>query len=132
MESAADAPATTAPADDAVSAARTAFEQTLRLADAAFKLLRAELRLARSSVLALLALALALVFFGVGAWLATSAALAAGIYLLTGNVFYGIGLVALVNLAGIALVARAMRTCWGDLGLPRTRRALGRIGQSRT
>ena len=94
-------------------------------------MLRAELRLARSSALVLVWLGFALVFLGVGAWLATSAAIAAGIYQLTGNVFYGIGCVALANLIGVGVVLYAMRGCWRDLALPRTRRMLGAIGHAR-
>lgn len=119
------------PREDAFTAARAAFDQAVRVADAALALLRAELRLARSSALSMLGLAFALVFLGVGAWLATSAAIAAAIYQLTGNVFYGVGSVALANLIGVAWVLLAMRSCWRDLGLPRTRRMLGRIGQAR-
>jgi hypothetical protein len=113
---------------DPFAAARNAVEQAVRVAEAAFALLRAELRLARSSALMLVWLGFALMFLGVGAWLATSAAIAAGIYQLTGNVFYGIGSVALANLVGIAAVLFAMRGCWRDLAMPRTRRAIGRFG----
>ena len=81
-------------------------------------------RLARSSAFVLVWLSFALVFLGVGAWLATSAAIAAGIYQLTGNVFYGIGSVALANIIGVIVVLFAMRGCWRDLALPRTRRAI--------
>jgi hypothetical protein len=116
---------------DAFSAAREALAQAVRVAEAALGLLRAELRLARSSALVLVWLGFALVFLGVGAWLATSAAIAAGIYQLTGNVFVGIGCVALANLIGVGVVLVAMRDCWRDLALPRTRRMLGRIGPSR-
>lgn len=113
-----------------VDAARGAMEQALRVAEAAFALLRAELRLARSSALLLVWLSFLLVFLGVGAWLATSAAIAVGVYQLSGNLFVGIGSVALANLAGIAIVLYAMRGCWRDLMLPRTRRMLGRLGQT--
>lgn len=102
----------------------------MRVAEAALALLRAELQLARSSAFLLIWLSFALVFLGVGAWLATSAAIAAGIYQLTGNVFYGIGSVALANVIGVFVVLWAMRGCWRDLALPRTRRMLGRIGGS--
>ena len=113
------------------AAARTAVEQAMRVAEAALALLRAELRLARSSALLLVWLSFLLVFLGVGAWLATSAAIAAGVYQLTGNLFYGIGSVALANLLGVAAVLLAMRTCWRDLALPRTRRMLGKFGEAR-
>ena len=58
------------------------------------------------------------------AWLATSAAIAAGIHQLTGNLFFGIGVVAVANLAGIAFVLYIMRRCWRDLSLPRTRKLI--------
>lgn len=114
---------------DAFAAARAAVDQAMHVAEAALALLRAELRLARGSALMLVWLGFALVFLGVGAWLATGAAIAAGIYQLTGNVFYGIGSIALANLIGVAAVLLAMRVCWRDLGLPRTRRAIQRIGR---
>ena len=112
------------PVDDTIAVIKATIDESLRLAGAAWALLRAELRLARSSAFVLIWLGFALVFLGVGAWLATSAAIAAGIYELTGNVFYGIGSVALANIAGLFAVLFAMRGCWRDLGLPRTRRVL--------
>lgn len=115
---------------DPFTSARTAMEQAVRVAEAALSLLRAELRLARSSAIALVWLAFALIFFGVGAWLATSAAIAAGIYQLTGNVFYGIGSVALANVIAVAVVLLAMRGCWRDVTLPRSRRMFTRIGRA--
>ncbi|MBO9664882.1 hypothetical protein [Dokdonella sp.] len=119
------------PRPDAFAAVSGALEQAVRVAEAALALLRAELRLARGSALALVWLAFALIFLGVGAWLATSAAIAAGVYELTGNLFVGIGSVALANLIGIGLVLFAMRSCWRDLTLPRTRRMLGQLTDSR-
>jgi len=127
---AASADSATTPEPDTFSAARAALDQAMRVAEAALSLLRAELRLARSSALMLVWLGFALVFLGVGAWLATSAAIAAGIYQLTGNVFYGIGSVALANIIGVGAVLLGMRGCWRDLGLPRTRRALLQLGRS--
>ncbi len=113
------------PRDSLVAEAGMALEQAVRVAEAALGLLRAELRLARSSALALVWLAFLLIFLGAGAWLASSAAIAAAIYELTGNVFYGIGAVALANMAGVAWVLLAMRRCWSDLMLPRTRKLIG-------
>jgi hypothetical protein len=122
---AADAPAPGASAtEDPITLFKTAVDETLRVASAALALLRAELRLARSSAFVLVWLSFALVFLGVGAWLATSAAIAVGIYQLTGNMFYGIGSVALANVVGVIVVLFAMRGCWRDLALPRTRRAI--------
>jgi len=111
-------------AQDPLTMLRVAGDQAIRVAGAAFALLRSELRLARSSAFVLIWLSFALVFLGVGAWLGTSAAIAAGIYQLTGNVFYGIGSVALANVLGLLGVLYAMRGCWKDLTLPRTRRVL--------
>ena len=110
--------------EDTIAVVKSAIDQSLRLASSALALLRAELRLARSSAFVLVWLSFALVFLGVGAWLATSAAIAAGIYQLTGNVFYGVGSVALANIAGMLVVLWLMRGCWRDLQLPRTRRVL--------
>lgn len=103
--------------DDALLAMREA----LQLAGAALALLRAELRLARSSALAIIALGLALVFFGVGAWLATGFAIALGIEALSGSFLLGACVVAAINFIGAAWVLYSMRRCWRDLGLPRTR-----------
>jgi hypothetical protein len=113
-----------ADAQDPLTILRVAGEEAMRVASAAFALLRAELRLARSSAFVLIWLSFAVVFLGVGAWLATTAAIAAGIYQLTGNVFYGVGAVALANIIGVIVVLFAMRGCWRDLSLPRTRRVL--------
>jgi hypothetical protein len=118
------ATADAAPAQDPLTILRVAGEEAMRVASAAFALLRAELRLARSSAFVLIWLSFALVFLGVGAWLATTAAIAAGIYQLTGNVFYGVGAVALANIVGVIVVLLMMRGCWRDLSLPRTRRVL--------
>ncbi|MGN6521030.1 MAG: hypothetical protein ACTHK2_16590 [Dokdonella sp.] len=111
--------------------AREALAQAVRVAESALALLRAELRLARSSALMLVWLSFLLVFLGVGAWLAASAAIAVGVYLLSGNLFYGVGSVALANAVGIVLVLRAMKTCWRDIALPRTRRVISHFGTAR-
>ncbi|WP_395682212.1 hypothetical protein [Dokdonella sp.] len=112
-------------------AARTAFDQAMRVAQAALALLRAELSLARSSALLLVWLSFLLVFLGVGAWLAASAAIAVGVYQLSGNLFLGIGSVALANVIGGVAVLFAMRGCWRELTLPRTRRVLAGITEAR-
>jgi len=111
-------------AEDTLAVIKATLDESLRLAGAAWALLRAELRLARSSALVLVWLGFALIIFGVGAWVATSAAIAAGIYQLTGNAFYGVGSVALLNIVGALVVVHQMRGCWRDLALPRTRRAI--------
>ncbi len=104
-----------------LQAAREALAGALAVAEASLVLLRAELKLARSSALNLVWLGFGLVFLGVGAWLATSAAIATGLWRLTGSPFVGIGLVALANIIGIVVVLARMRRCWNDLSLPRTR-----------
>ena len=120
-----------APAEeDPIALVRSAIDETLHVVRAGFALFCAELRLARSSAFVLVWLSFALVFLGVGAWLATSAAIAAGIYQLTGNVFYGVGSVALANIVGVLAVLVAMRGCWRDLALPRTRRAIARVRET--
>ena len=131
-EAAAPADVRADPSVDAdIAAARVTFERAVAAIQAAWALLCAELRLARSSAIALAAFALLLVFLGVGAWLATSAAIAAGIYELSGNIFYGIAAVALGNIVGAALVLLAIRRCWRDMSLPRTRRAIGAMTRSK-
>lgn len=113
-----------------LEAARATAEQAWRVTRAALALLRAELKLARSSAVMLVVLGALLLLLGAGSWLAINAAIAAGIYELTGNVFYGVGGAALVNLAGVALVLWRMRACARDLGLPRTRQLLTQIGHA--
>ena len=133
---AADAPAQTAQtaqqADDPITLLKVAGDQAIHVVTTTFALLRVELRLARSSAFVLIWLSFALVFLGVGAWLGTSAAIAAGIYQLTGNVFYGVGAVALANIIGVVVVLLSMRGCWRDLSLPRTRRVLTELRESVT
>ncbi len=122
---------TTNPAADPIGPiehVREALHAAVHVAEASLGLLRAELRLARSSAISLIGLAFVLIFLGVGAWLAASAAIAVGIQHLTGNLFLGIGAVALANLAGIAVVLLMMRRCWRDLSLPRTRRLISGRG----
>jgi hypothetical protein len=111
------------PAGDAgaIGALGDAFRSAVGAVESAWALLRAELRLARSSALALVWLGFALVFLGVGAWLATSVALGALLYWWLGNFAAAAGGIALANLVGGALVLAAMRRCWHDLSLPRTR-----------
>src|SRR5690606_22622360 len=108
-------------ADSLTDNLRETFASALHLAQASLGLLRAELRLARSSALALVWLGFGLVFFGVGAWMALTVAIAMGVGQLGGHPLLGVGTVALIILAGAAWVLRAMRRCWRDLGLPRTR-----------
>lgn len=120
-----DVDSTPAEAADFGTALREAGEQVVAAFAAAWALLRVELQLARSSALALVWLVLAFVFFGVGAWLAISVAVAVAIYELSGSLLFGIAGVAVANVVGMAVVLWAMRNCWRDLALPRTRRALG-------
>ncbi|MEP6881186.1 MAG: hypothetical protein ABI866_04290 [Dokdonella sp.] len=98
-----------------------ALQGSLQVAKAAFALLRSELRLARTSAMAIIWLSFAFIILGAGAWLSTIAAIAAGIYQLSGNFFIGVAVVALINLAGIGWVVLMMRRCWRDVSLPQTR-----------
>lgn len=121
VEDAQDSDAST---ESLIDRATEALRDALQVIEASLALLRAELRLARSSALAMIWLGFALVFFGVGAWLAISLAIALGIHLLTGSFLLGAGTVALGNLIGAAWVLHSMRRCWRDLSLPRTRALL--------
>lgn len=110
-----------APAETLIERTREALISALEVAEASFALLRAELRLARNSALALVWLAFALIFFGAGAWLALSALIATAIAKISGSWLLGVGGVAAINLLGVGWVMLSMRRCWRDLSLPRTR-----------
>jgi hypothetical protein len=110
-----------APAETLIERTRDALISALEVAEASFALLRAELRLARNSALALVWLAFALIFFGAGAWLALSALIATAIAKASGSWLIGVGGVAAINVIGVAWVMLSMRRCWRDLSLPRTR-----------
>ncbi|HET9034436.1 MAG TPA: hypothetical protein VFN25_16215 [Dokdonella sp.] len=112
------APAT---ADSLLDTMRDALRGALQVIEASFSLLRSELRLARSSALTIVWLAFALVALGAGAWLSTIAAIALGVYQLSGNLFLGVAVVAAINLGGVVWVTLAMRRCWRDVSLPQTR-----------
>jgi hypothetical protein len=99
----------------------------MQVAEASWALLKSELRLARRSAIALVWLGFALVFVGAAAWLSTCAAIAVGIYQVTGNVLVGVAAVALANLSGAVWIVFAMRRCWRDVGLPETRAWVGSI-----
>ena len=109
------------PDESILDSLRDALHGALKVAEASFALLRSELRLARSSAMTLIWLAFAFIILGAGAWLSTIAAVATGIYQVSGNFFLGIAVVAVINLAGIVWVVLIMRRCWRDLSLPQTR-----------
>jgi hypothetical protein len=111
----------TTPPEPLIERVREALVSALEVAEASFALLRAELRLARNSALALVWLTLALIFFGVGAWLALSALIATALAKATGSWLLGVGGVTAGNLLGAGWVMLSMRRCWRDLSLPRTR-----------
>jgi hypothetical protein len=52
--------------------------------------------------------------------------LAVAVYQLSGNLLVGIGAVTALNVLGVLGVILAMRRCWNDVSLPRTRALLGR------
>ncbi len=114
----------TASVEAAVDAVRESMRAASAVATAAFELLLAEFHLARSSVVSLLLMVLMLVFLGTGAWLALSAAIAAGISQLSGSIFVGIGSVALLNLIGIGWILILMRRRLLYLSFPQTRRLI--------
>ena len=116
---------TASPAEEAVDSIRDSMLAASAVAKAAFAVLLAEFHLARSSVLSLLLMGLMLVFLGTGAWLALSAAIAAGISQLSGNIFVGIGSVALLNLLGIGWILILMRRRLLYLSFPQTRQLIG-------
>ena len=107
--------------DGLLEAARGALEGAMRVAEASLALLRAELRLAGRSAMTIVWLAFLLIFLGASAWLSLTAAVAVGLYQLSGNLFLGIAAVALANVAGVLAVVLAMRRRWHDLSLPHTR-----------
>lgn len=109
------------PKESLLDSLSDALRSSIDVAKASFALLRSELRLARNSALAIVWLGFAFIILGAGAWLATIAAIAAGIYQLSGNFFVGVAVVAMINLAGIGWVLMMMRRCWRDLSLPQTR-----------
>lgn len=104
-----------------IDVARDAFSGAMQVAEATLALLRAELQLARRSAVTLIGLAFALAFLGTAVWLSVNAAVAVGIFQLSGNLFVGIGLVAVLNIAGAFWVVAGMRRAWRDLTLPHTR-----------
>ena len=114
---------------DAFREARHALRRAAKLIEASMTLLRAELKLARSSAMLLAGLAVALLFLAMGAWLAVNAAIAAAVYELSGNVFYGVAVAFLVNITGMIAVVLIMRRCARDVSMPRTRRMFGRLGK---
>lgn len=104
-----------------VDIAHDAFTAAMQVAEASLALLRAELQLAGRSAISIIWLSFALIFLGVTAWLFSTAAIAAGIYQLSGNLFLGIATVAAFNIAGALWVIAGIRRCWRDLSLPQTR-----------
>lgn len=110
--------------DDVIDQARAVLDAALGTFQSSLALLRAELRLARSSASLLVALAAILAVLAIGAWLALLALIAAGVHELSGNWFIGVGSVFVLNALGIVWVVLIMRRCLRDLGMPRTRRML--------
>ena len=112
--------------DGLIEAAGAALEGAMRVAEASLALLRAELRLARKSAMAIVWLGFLLIFLGASAWLSLTAAVAVGLYQLSGNPFLGIAAVAVANVSGVIAVVLAMRRRWHDLSLPHTRALMAR------
>lgn len=110
--------------DSAVDQARDLFDAAVQAFQSSLALLRAELQLAKSSVSTLLLMSAVMIVLAVGAWLSVLALIAAAVHQVTGNWLVGIGMVALLNTAGIGWGYVAMKRCLHDMTLPRTRRML--------
>ena len=107
-----------------VDVARSAFDGAMHVAEASLALLRAELQLAKRSAFTIVWLAFALIFLGATAWLSLTAAIAVGVFQLSGNLFLGIATVTAINSTGALWAIAGMRRCWRDLTLPNTRALL--------
>lgn len=108
--------------------ARALFEAALATFQSSLDLFKAEFRLAKRSASTLLMMAAIAVVLAISAWLALLALIAAGVYELTGNWFFGIGTVVVLTAAGIVWVVVVIKRCLRDVAMPRTRRMLS--GQS--
>lgn len=109
---------------DTLELARHTLDCAFKAVLAAGQLLRAELKLARASAIALVWLAFALTVLGFGAWLGLNALIVAGIYAWSGSVLLGTAIVFVANLGGAVWIFLNLQRCWRDIGLPRTRRLL--------
>lgn len=109
------------PAGSLLDSLREGLADAIQVAEASFALIRSELRLARVSAITIIWLSFGLIILGAASWLTTLAAVVAGIYQATGNIFIAVASVAVGNLVGVVWVIFAMRRCWRDLSLPRTR-----------
>jgi hypothetical protein len=85
--------------DDTIAVLKATVDESLRIAGAAWGLVRGELSRPRSRAVVLI-------------WLGF------------GQVIHGVGSIALANILGALVVVHQMRGCWRDLALPRTRRAI--------
>ncbi|MBN8728217.1 MAG: hypothetical protein J0H15_11035 [Xanthomonadales bacterium] len=112
---------------DVLAAARDAAVQTARVATAAWGVLRAELRLAKTSAGRLVVFGLLALVLAGSAWLAILATIAVALYQLTHSLLIGVGAVALANVLGVAWLALLLRSCARDLDLPHTRRILAEL-----
>lgn len=106
---------------DTASLVGRALDDLVDAARATGRLLRAELRLARSSVTAIIWFAFATLVLAFGAWLGLNALIVAGVHAWSGSVLLGACLVFLANLGGAIWTVSVMRRCVRDLTLPRTR-----------
>lgn len=118
--------------DGMLDQARALFDAALDAFQSSLTLLRAELKLAKSSASLLLMLAAVLAVLAIGAWLALLALIAAGVHELVDNWFIGVGSVVVLNALGIVWVVIAMRRCLRDMTMPRTRHMLSGLRQSAT
>ncbi len=111
---------------DTASLAARMLDDVFEALRAAGHLLRAELRLARSSLVAIIWLAFATLVFAFGAWLGLNVLAFSVVHAWTGSVPLGAGAVLLANLGGAVWCVAILRRCLRDLALPRTRRMFDR------
>lgn len=118
------------PFADTASLAAQALDDLFEAMRAAARLLRVELRLARSSLAAILWLAFATLVLAFGAWLGLNALAFAAVHAWSGSVLLSAGVVFVANLGGVLWCGAIMRRCMRDLALPRTRRLFDRSSTS--
>ncbi len=119
-------PARDGPPGDALELAKHSLECAIQAVVATGNLLRAELKLAGASALALAGLGFMLIVLAFGAWLGINAVIVAAVFAWSGSVLLGSAVVFIANAAGAVVVVASMKRCWRDIGLPRTRRLLSR------
>lgn len=109
---------------DSVSLAGEAIADLYRAVLAVAHLARAELRLARSSLIAAIGFAVATLVFALGTWIGLNSLVFVAVQAWTGNLLLGAVCILAANLGGGLWCYARLRRCLHDVGLPRTRRLL--------